>query len=107
MNLVGNALDAVRDGPPEIEIFVAQEGNAVRLTVEDNGTGIAEDVLPRIFDPFFTTKEVGRGLGLGLSISYNIVKDFDGGMQAENRPGGGARFTVTLNAAAAAREAAE
>ena len=64
------------------------------VTVEDNGPGIAEADLPKIFDPFFTTKEVGKGLGLGLSISYNIIHDFGGSIRAENRsPGndGGAR----------------
>jgi two-component system C4-dicarboxylate transport sensor histidine kinase DctB len=64
--------------------------------VEDNGTGIAEADLPKIFDPFFTTKEVGKGLGLGLSISYNIIRDFGGSITAANRPEGGAQFVVTL-----------
>ncbi|MCG8355840.1 MAG: ATP-binding protein [Kiloniellales bacterium] len=96
-NLILNALDAARDGSkPTIEIALAVADERVRLEVRDYGTGIAEADLARIFDPFFTTKEVGHGLGLGLSISYNIVKDFDGTLHAENHPDGGARFTVEL-----------
>jgi two-component system C4-dicarboxylate transport sensor histidine kinase DctB len=109
MNLIGNALDAVPEGTrPRIVVEVAERGDAVTIAVTDNGAGIPAEVLARIFDPFFTTKEVGKGLGLGLSISFNIVKDFGGTMQAENRPEGGARFVVTQRRAAPARsEAAE
>ncbi|WMS40771.1 ATP-binding protein [Acuticoccus sp. MNP-M23] len=100
MNLVGNAIDAVPpDRAAEIGIDVRRRGAAAILTVEDNGMGISPDNLERIFDPFFTTKEVGKGLGLGLSISYNIIKDFGGHMRAENRSGGGALFELTLVAA--------
>ena len=53
----------------------------------------------RIFDPFFSTKEVGKGLGLGLSISYNIVSDFGGALELCDRPGGGAEFVVRLHEA--------
>ena len=55
-----------------------------------------ESTLSKVFDPFFTTKGVNRGLGLGLSISYNILKDFGGNLRAENLPDGGAAFTMTL-----------
>lgn len=107
MNLIGNAIDALAGRPdPRIAIRVATEGDSVSVEVEDNGPGIAEADLPRIFDPFFTTKEVGKGLGLGLSITYNIVRDFGGAIRAGNCPGRGARFTVTLRRAAVA-EAAE
>ena len=89
-------------------VTVAVSGETVTVAVEDNGPGIAEADLPKIFDPFFTTKDVGKGLGLGLSISYNIIRDFGGSITAENRPEGGARFIVTLcRTNAAAVEAAE
>ena len=65
-------------------------------TVADNGHGIAPDDIDRIFDPFFTTKPLGKGLGLGLSISYGIVQDFGGQIHAANRPEGGAELTVEL-----------
>ncbi|WOI55816.1 ATP-binding protein [Palleronia sp. LCG004] len=108
MNLVSNAIDAAHAGqPPEIDIDIAAGEADVTITVTDRGSGIAEDVLPKIFDPFFTTKEVGDGLGLGLSICFNIIEDFGGSMRAANVPEGGARFTVTLRRAETRRVAAE
>ncbi len=105
VNLLTNALDAVRErAEPSVALRVTQTEGQVVLSVEDNGSGIGEDDLERIFDPFFTTKEVGKGLGLGLSITYNIVKDFGGRLQAENRAKGGARLSVTLQAAEAPLE---
>lgn len=102
MNLVANALDAVPEGgEPRIAITVIERGAEVDFIVDDNGEGIGPEVLPKIFDPFFTTKEVGKGVGLGLSISFNIVGEFGGRMRAENRQEGGARLTVTLIAAPA------
>jgi len=71
----------------------------VQLTVRDVGPGLSDDTLAQLFDPFFTTKSPGKGLGLGLSISYNIVRDFGGTLGARNHPEGGAVFTVDLAAA--------
>ncbi len=79
----------------------------VLLRVRDTGPGVAPAIADRIFDPFFTTKRVGSGLGLGLSISYNIMKDFGGDLSVANAPGGGAVFTVDLAVAAHRAEAAE
>ena len=109
MNLIGNAIDAMCGRPdPMVFVTVAVLGDAVTVVVEDNGPGIDEADLPKIFDPFFTTKDVGKGLGLGLSISYNIIRDFGGSITAENRREGGARFSVTLRRAdGKAVEAAE
>ena len=108
LNLLLNALDAMAGDPaPVIEISLAAAGERMRLEVRDHGPGIAEDALGRIFDPFFTTKEVGQGLGLGLSISYNIIKDFDGSLSAANHPSGGAVFTIELPLAEARSQAAE
>jgi len=66
------------------------------IEIRDNGTGIEESDLPRIFEPFFTTKPTTKGLGLGLSISFNLVKDMNGSLDARNRKGGGALFTLCL-----------
>ncbi len=102
VNLVSNAIDAMRDIPdPVVSIGVDRAGNAgeVTISVRDRGPGIADDAAAQVFDPFFTTKEVGEGLGLGLSISYNIVKDFGGSLRACNHADGGAVFTVTLQEA--------
>ncbi|MGK2228160.1 sensor histidine kinase, partial [Devosia sp.] len=98
VNLILNALDAMKgQADPTIAISVAQVENTVQVSVRDNGPGIKTQDLDQIFDPFFTTKEVGQGLGLGLSISYNIIKDFGGTLSAHNSEGGGACFVVSLD----------
>jgi two-component system C4-dicarboxylate transport sensor histidine kinase DctB len=97
LNLVRNALDAVAGGDdPCIRITVRTSADTVIIGVADNGHGIAADQINKIFDPFFTTKTVGKGLGLGLSISYGIVQDFGGEIHARNRTEGGAELTVEL-----------
>jgi signal transduction histidine kinase len=70
------------------------------VTIEDDGAGIAPEVLDRIFDPFFTTKPAGEGTGLGLSISYEIVQRHGGDIDVESRIGEGTRFVVRLPLAA-------
>jgi len=77
------------------------------VEVRDRGPGVPQAIAERIFDPFFTTKRVGKGLGLGLSISYNIVKDFGGNLSVHDHPDGGAVFRIVLEAADLRREAAE
>ena len=100
MNLVTNALDAMKGvDAPRLVVTVEGDGEVVRLIVEDNGEGLPEAEREQIFDPFFTTKEVGEGLGLGLSICFNIVKDFGGSITAEAGALGGARFILSLQAA--------
>lgn len=97
VNLIANALDAVTDvNEPAIDIEVRATQDTVRIRIADNGPGIPPEVIERIFDPFMTTKPIGKGLGLGLSITYGIVQDFRGHMHAENRAGGGAELIVEL-----------
>ena len=97
VNLIANALDAVADvREPGIDIEVRAAQDTVRIRIADNGPGIPPEVIERIFDPFMTTKPVGKGLGLGLSITYGIVQDFHGRMHALNRAGGGAELIVEL-----------
>jgi two-component system C4-dicarboxylate transport sensor histidine kinase DctB len=97
LNLVQNALDAVEAvADPCIRIQTRSSGGRVAITVSDNGHGIPAEHIARIFDPFFTTKSVGKGLGLGLSITYGIVQDFGGQLSAVNRPEGGAALTIEL-----------
>jgi signal transduction histidine kinase len=68
----------------------------MQLTVDDDGPGIPDTVMPRLFEPFFTTKPTGKGTGLGLSISHGIIKRMGGRIVAENRPEGGARFRIAF-----------
>jgi len=109
LNLVGNARDAIKStkGPEggSIEIVVAQNSDLenVTISVRDDAGGIPENILNRIFEPFFTTKEAGEGIGLGLSISYGIVKDMGGVLSACNIEGGAA-FVLSLPIFSAAED---
>jgi signal transduction histidine kinase len=82
MNLLVNSAQAtnkVKDQrEPRIEIACKVDGERVRISLTDNGTGVKKDHLPRLFDPFFTTKDVGQGMGLGLSICHTIIKNHGG-----------------------------
>ena len=96
LNLINNALDAVgAKGVIEIATRKIADG---KLVVEccDNGPGIAPQHLKQIFEPFFTTKDPDKGTGLGLYISYDIVKKLGGSISVENRKDGGALFRITL-----------
>jgi two-component system, NtrC family, sensor kinase len=73
-----------------------REGPIVALEVIDEGTGIAPESIPRIFDPFYTTKAVGEGTGLGLSVSYGIIREFGGWIEVSSEPGAGSVFRVCL-----------
>ncbi|MFC7421281.1 ATP-binding protein [Iodobacter arcticus] len=97
INLLRNALDAVKNQPDaQILLAVQQVQDKVKISVLDNGPGIAAEQLSNVFDPFFTTKGDAEGLGLGLAISLSIVRDFGGNLQASNRPEGGACFELEL-----------
>ena len=81
----------------QLSITAAKDRGKAALTVRDTGAGIPDDAVGQIFDPFFTTKEVGKGLGLGLAISYNIIKDFGGTIRVSSEVGRGSVFTVVLD----------
>ncbi|MFD0859944.1 ATP-binding protein [Roseovarius aquimarinus] len=107
VNLISNAVDAM-GGAGRLTLAAAPHDGGWRVTVRDEGPGLPEGAAEQMFDPFFTTKPMGQGLGLGLSISYNIVRDFGGTLWGEDHPEGGAVFGVDLAAAdAPAQEAAE
>ena len=106
VNLLTNAADASGPGGRVVLGADPLEGGW-QVTVRDFGAGIPQDAQSQMFDPFFTTKETGKGLGLGLSISFNIVRDFGGTLWGRNHPEGGAVFGVDLRAAEGAQEAAE
>lgn len=106
LNLLINAHDAIMDkaeritageGPKRITLTMEDDpaANVIKVIVKDTGGGIPQDALPKLFDPFFTTKEIGKGTGIGLSISYSIVAEMGGAITVMNADGG-AVFTVTL-----------
>ena len=97
LNIVINAEQAM-GGPGALSIrsLLDAEADQVHVVIEDSGPGLSDDVRSRLFEPFFTTKEVGTGTGLGLAIAFGIVSAHGGAIDGENRPGGGARFTVKL-----------
>jgi signal transduction histidine kinase/CheY-like chemotaxis protein len=96
MNLAVNARDAMPGGGSlSLRTFQDEDG-WVCVQVQDTGTGIAEELLPHIFEPFVTTKDSTKGTGLGLAMVFGIVKAHQGRVTAENVPGGGARFVVSL-----------
>lgn len=101
VNLIANALDAVAGRPERMVTVTAEKSDAgASLIVGDTGAGIAAKDRGAVFDPFFTTKPVGAGLGLGLSISYNIIKDFGADIGVLETGPGGTRFIVSLKGAA-------
>ena len=119
LNLIKNALEAIGESG-EIHIkaarqrltkesFVAEKGHdtrflgkcypgseAIDIEIRDSGPGIPADILPRIFDPFFTTKDVGKGMGLGLFIIYEIVEEYNGCISVDSEPGRGTSFHIRL-----------
>ncbi len=100
VNLIRNALQAVPDRGGEIRILTSRikgEGKPLlSIRVEDNGPGIAPEVLPDIFDAFVSTRLDSKGTGLGLTVSEGIIQQHGGTISAANRPGGGARLEVRL-----------
>lgn len=106
INIMNNACYAVfakakeaSDAPyqPTINIDLKKEGGSIKLTIEDNGTGIPDEVKEKLYTPFFTTKPVGEGTGLGLSISKSIIEEkHHGKLVMETEPGKYTRFTITL-----------
>ena len=108
VNLLSNAVDAMSDqSDPVVDLAITADDAKAVVQVRDRGTGMTDDEIAQLFDPFFTTKEPGKGMGLGLSISYNIVRDFGGKLEGRNHAEGGAVFSVTLSRAQAAVAAAE
>jgi len=96
LNLVNNAFQAVDNGC-NLDIVASPEGaNKVSITITDNGCGMPEENLTKIFEPFFTTKEKGQGTGLGLTITYGLVKKLHGNISVKSRENEGTTFIITL-----------
>ena len=104
-NLLNNARDAIQEKmetEPDLygDILVrtyAEDGKVV-VSVMDNGSGIPEPVRDKIFEPFFTTKKTGKGMGLGLAITYGIVRDYGGTIKIDSTPGKGTTFNLIFSA---------
>lgn len=94
-NLLLNAIQASED-ESTIEIRTCTDGEGVRVEIEDDGTGIDRNNMPRIFEPFFTTRPVGQGKGLGLALSYGTIRDHGGRIDVESEVGYGSTFRVWL-----------
>jgi two-component system sensor histidine kinase PhcS len=108
VNLMQNAIDALHEKQfaggekPEIWIRGRVEQDRSIITIRDNGPGIDPKIMDKIFDPFFTTKEVGKGMGLGLSICYRIVQGYGGKITARSERGKYCEFTLDFPADAEA-----
>jgi signal transduction histidine kinase len=100
LNIITNAVHAMPADRPEpgvITLRTAREGDdMVRIEIQDNGSGIPANVLPKIFDPFYTTKPIGKGTGMGLSISFKIVQEHGGKILVDTEPGVGTVFSILL-----------
>jgi len=95
VNIASNAIDAMPDGG-DMTIGLHSRGGRAMIEVCDTGTGMDEDTIQRIFEPFFTTKDVGKGTGLGLAVTYRIVREHGGKITVQSAPGKGSTFTVSL-----------
>lgn len=98
LNLLLNAEQAIREARDKgtLRIRLRKTDGHIQVVFEDDGPGIAPEILPNIFDPFYTTRRPGRGTGLGLSICKAVLKEHSGNIEATSAPGGGAVFTVSL-----------
>jgi signal transduction histidine kinase len=104
LNLINNAFYAVSDRKkhqpdgykPEVKVTTEKSGKNIEIRVKDNGNGIPQSVLEKIFQPFFTTKPAGEGTGLGLSLSYDIIKSHGGDLKVGTREGAGSEFIIVL-----------
>jgi signal transduction histidine kinase len=95
VNLLFNAMEAMPEGGRiAIRTVWESSGNLIRLEVEDTGAGIPKDMLSRIFEPFFSTKDQDKGVGLGLSVVYGIIKEHHGSIYVKSKEGRGANFIV-------------
>jgi two-component system NtrC family sensor kinase len=97
LNILNNAIDAIdKDGKIELRTKYIGQDHQIAVEIQDSGPGIPKEILDKIFDPFFTTKEVGKGTGVGLSISYNIMEKLGGRIMVASEPGKGTTFTLYL-----------
>jgi two-component system, NtrC family, sensor kinase len=104
LNIITNAVHAMPESRKDSAVITLRttrpSDDMVCVEIQDNGTGIPKDVLPKIFDPFYTTKEIGKGTGMGLSISYKIIQEHGGRIEVATEEGMGTVFSILLPVAA-------
>jgi len=106
LNLINNAFYAVDEKnkqnqngyEPTVSVCTKKTNGKVEIKIADNGNGIPQRILDKIFQPFFTTKPTGQGTGLGLSLSYDIIKTHGGDIRVNTKENNGSEFTITLPA---------
>lgn len=97
LNVITNAIDAVQGNNSALIILrTYADGSSVTIECEDNGMGIPEAIADKIFEPFFTTKELGKGIGLGLALCYELLGKMGGRIEAESKPGKDSTFRIAL-----------
>ena len=95
VNLLFNALEAMQDGGLiTVRTVWEESGNIIRLEVEDTGIGIPREMVSHIFEPFFSTKNQDKGVGLGLSVVYGIIKEHHGSIYVKSEEGKGSKFII-------------
>jgi len=95
INVMNNAIESMPGGG-RLGISLANGGGEVVVNISDTGKGITEEDQARVFDPFFTTKPAGKGTGLGLAVSYGIIRDHGGEIRVSSTPGVGSTFSIVL-----------
>jgi histidine kinase len=102
INILINAVDAIHAGKETepskglVRVSTSLEHDTLVIVIEDDGKGIAEEAIPKIFEPFYTTKRVGEGTGLGLWVSFGIVKSFHGSIEVKSTEGAGTSMLIRL-----------
>jgi two-component system NtrC family sensor kinase len=97
MNIIQNARDAIEARTAgQIWVRTSSSEDFVIVEIEDNGVGIPAPIADHIFEPFFTTKESNRGMGLGLTVCYDLMKKMGGDIEMQQRQGGGSTFKIRL-----------
>jgi two-component system NtrC family sensor kinase len=107
LNLFNNAFYAVNEKKqklngtfePVVNVSTKKENGNIVIKVEDNGNGIPKNIVDKIFQPFFTTKPTGQGTGLGLSLSYDIIKAHGGDIKVETKEGEASQFIIQITGA--------
>lgn len=99
MNLISNAVESMTGGMRKcltIRTFTKEKGKTVGIEIMDTGIGIPREMMSKIFEPFYTTKKKGKGVGLGLSVVYGIIREHGGQIYVDSTPGKGTSFSITL-----------